>query len=189
MGNLKAKLSIVIKDGTKYASVFFASLTKSNDLYYGGNFNIAPELFRMSHHRDGRSWIRTPRTDSKPKARKVQDSIPLDELNDELFLGGSAAPPLGSLSWDYKPRPDSKTRESLIFEIDKLPASWSIEVWALGENYEDQEKLEGFLKLKTKGITLLGYILVDWTMPRLLIIAWTLTEDSWKALDDSVRLP
>ena len=159
----------------------FRTNLRGHDLYYGTPLQQERMSFSSSYHDSGKTYLHTP-----VGQRPGKSTTPLAQFAGKRELGTSSGD-LRLLRWDYKPKPDTSTRRTLVLDVTKLPRplrSWTVALWGVEHGREDlvDEIVSGGVY---GNMPVLGHLHADWTEPELVVVLWTLSPAAWTALERS----
>jgi hypothetical protein len=172
----KAHLRVALHDNGKYQLVLRADI-RGFDIYAGPPW--PKDLLRSSWHESGKVHIHTPvgRDIGKPKVRPESFTGKA-----QLYQGGYSG-----LDWSYMPKPDSKTRRTLLIEKEASSRSLNCAIWAIERNRSDLWKEVLAEYDGSRGLVLVSHIAIDWTQPSLLAVVSTLSDTAWVSLNASKK--
>ena len=172
----KAHLRVALHDNGKYQLVLRADV-KGFEIYAGPHG--ARNLLRSSWHETGMVHIHTPagRKIGKPQVRPERFTGKA-----QLYQGGYIG-----LDWSYRPKPDSKTRRTLLIEKQASSRPLNCAIWAIERNQSDLLKEVLASYDGSRGLVLVSHLAIDWTQPRLLAVVSTLSDTAWASLNASTK--
>ena len=180
MRRQRADLRVVLFDGQRHALYWRVNMT-GNNIYTGTQRLRRREIFRLSYHESGHSNLavmgRPVPSDCKPSLDNFMGKFKV-----AAFSGDRS-----SLPWNYRLKQDSAIRRNFVLDLRSfldIP-SWTVELWAVEAGRPDLVT-EILLTEYEGGGRVLTHLHADWTVPELLLVAWTLTPEAWAALERSV---
>lgn len=174
----KANLQLVLHDNGKYQLILAANV-EDFDIY------VCPHgtrnKLRSSWHETGKVHIHTP----------VGRKVGVPQVRPEEF-GGKANLYQGGYSgsdWSYRPKQDSETRRTLLIEKPWAGRPLNCAIWAVERGRSDLVKEVLNEYDGSRGLTLVTYLIADWTQPSLLAVVSTLSDIAWTSLNAAVKNP
>ena len=173
-----AELRVVLHDNGRYFLLLDARV-RGFDVYYGSGSEIGTFKFRTSWHETGKTHVYLP----------IGRQIGVQRVSPKDFTGKvhlATAGHGGQLSWDYRPKSDSKTRRTVIIDVTTLARKGcSAELWAVewGNEHLVAEVVSG---TGYQGKKVVGHVIADWTQPQLVAIACTLSDEAMRSLQLSI---
>jgi hypothetical protein len=169
----KVELRIGLEQGGRFGLAWQATLG-GDHLFAGARANDGREVFRFTYHRDGKNhfYVEGNRTITEPHPELVAIS--------GVQQIATWHPP-GLPEFNYRPKPDSDTRRTLIVPYPARPTT--VDLWALeagdpadafqavfaGPGYfYERDHRRGFIEVA-------GAVAAGWTTPRLVAVIWWMT--------------
>ena len=186
----KAELRVVLHNNGRYHLLLYANLN-GFELVHGpglhmhgfeplpGSTERQKVDLRSVWHETGSTNMHTPI--GVQSRQKVRPEI----FQGKEQLGGASSG--GLISWDYRPRQESKIRRTLIVDTpDWVGGGCTAALWAVEKGRDD---LVGEI-VTPKGyvgrmVEVVGYIRSEWTHPQLVALLQTLTPQAHGALEHS----
>lgn len=170
-------LRVAVQDQSGRVALLVAASLNKNELYISSPMPAGPDL-RQSMHASGKGHVHTP------AGRLLHgEGAPLGDFTGKRQLW-SAAADLDLLSWTYKPKPDKKSRRTLMLRSSYFGVDYpSCTVALVGVEQGRADLVDEAL---ADYPVVIDSVLLDHAQPQLLAVAWTLTAESAAALDRAV---
>lgn len=165
--------------GGRYALVAWA-MVRGGDVYLGHMSGSVPG-FKQSYHASGQTHIKAAGTLIR---ESVSRGVPLTETEGWARIGQGRRADLSDPAWQYRPKPNSATRRTLIVDGAKVvDLLWNVWTFAVQPGRED---LFPEVLTPSKGVVLIEHTIMDWTNPMVVMTVIALSPDAQVALDEAM---